>query len=229
MKTVEEVLKEMKKVASPKALEKHSYFNITASNSYGLTTPQSKAIAKKIGRNHALALALWKTKIHEARHIASLIADPKQADEKLMEKWISDFDSWDIVDGTCTYLFRKMPCAYEKAMEWSSREKEFEKRAGFTLMANLAVHDKQAPDEVMEKFFNPILRESSDERNFVKKAVNWALRQIGKRNVRLCKKAIAVAKEMQKKNDSSSKWIAADAIRELESYLREGRIKNLPR
>jgi len=217
----------MKKFDFSKAKEKHAYFNITATNSYGLTTPQSKAIAKKIGKNHKLALELWKTNIHEARHIAGLIADPLQTDEKLMEKWLKDFNSWDIVDGTCTYLFRKLPSAYEKAMDWSTREKEFEKRAGFTLMANLAVHDKKASDKMMEQFFEPILRESSDDRNFVRKAVNWALRQIGKRNERLCKKAIAVAKQMQKKGDASSKWIAADALRELERYQREGKIKNV--
>ena len=159
--------------------------------------------------------------------VMNLIADPLKTDDKLMEKWLKDFNSWDIVDGTCTYLFRKLPSAYEKAMLWSQREKEFEKRAGFTLMANLAVHDKKASDKMMEQFFEPILRESSDERNFVRKAVNWALRQIGKRNERLCKKAIAVAKQMQKKNDSSSKWIAADALRELERYQKEGKIKNV--
>jgi 3-methyladenine DNA glycosylase AlkD len=227
METTEEVLKEMKKISSAKAKAAKEYFSIATDTSYGLTTPQSKAIAKKIGKNHALALELWKTNIHEARHIASLIADPLQTDDRLMEKWLKDFNSWDIVDGTCTYLFRKHPSAYEKAMEWTHREKEFEKRAGFTLIANLAVHDKKASDKLIEQFFEPILRESSDERNFVRKAVNWALRQIGKRNERLCKKAIAVAKQMQKKGHASSKWIAADALRELERYQKEGKIKNV--
>ena len=227
MNSVDEILKEMKKVSSAKAKAAKEYFGISTGTSYGLTTPQSKAIAKKIGKNHALALELWKTKVHEACHIASLIADPLQTDERLMEKWLKDFNSWDIVDGTCTYLFRKHPLAYEKALEWSSREKEFEKRAGFTMMANLAVHDKKASDKMMEQFFEPILRESSDERNFVRKAVNWALRQIGKRNERLCRKAIAVAKQMQKKGDASSRWIAADALRELERYQKEGKIKNV--
>jgi len=227
MNSVEEILKEMKKVSSAKAIAAKEYFGIVTDKSYGLTTPQTKAIAKKIGKNHTLALALWKTKVHEARHIASLIADPLKTDDKLMEKWLKDFNSWDIVDGTCTYLFRKLPSAYEKAMLWSYREREFEKRAGFTLMANLAVHDKKASDKMMEQFFEPILRESSDERNFVRKAVNWALRQIGKRNERLCKKAIAVAKQMQKKGDASSRWIAGDALRELERYQKEGKIKNV--
>jgi 3-methyladenine DNA glycosylase AlkD len=227
MQSVNEVLLAMKKVSSAKAIAKQAHFGISTSNSYGLTTPQSKAIAKKIGKNHPLALQLWKTNIHEARHIAALIADPALTDEKLMEKWLKDFSSWDTVDGTCSYLFRKMPCAYEKAMEWTTREKEFEKRAGFTMMAQLAVHDKKAADKMMEQFLVPIIRESSDPRNFVRKAVNWALRQIGKRNERLCMKAIAAAKKIQKKNDPSSRWIAADALRELEKYRREGKIKSV--
>jgi len=227
MKTVDDVLKEMKRVSSSKAIAKQAHFGISTGQSYGLTTPQSKAIAKTIGTNHKLALRLWKTKVHEARHIAALIADPSLTTEKLVEAWLKDFDSWDTVDGTCTYLFRKIPGAYSKALEWTKREKEFEKRAGFTMMAQLAVHDKKAEDKLMEQFFEPIIRESSDGRNFVRKAVNWALRQIGKRNERLCKKAIAVAKTIQKKNDPSSKWIATDALRELENYLKEGKIKKI--
>ena len=217
MNTVDEVLTEMKKISSAKAKAAKEYFGISTETSYGLTTPQSKAIAKKIGKNHALALELWKTKVHEARHIASLIADPLRTDEKLMEKWLKDFNSWDIVDGTCTYLFRKLPSAYEKAMEWSHREKEFEKRAGFTLMANLAVHDKKASDKMMEQFFEPIIRESSDERNFVRKAVNWALRQIGKRSLGLNQLAVRSAEKIRGQGSKSARWIASDALRELQS------------
>ncbi len=222
----EDVLIELKKLASGKSLAAQEYFGIAAENRLGLTVPQMRTIAKKIGTNHELALQLWKTKIHEARHIASMITDPKQSTEKMMEQWLKDFNSWDIVDGCCSSVFRKTPIAYDKAMEWTTREKEFEKRAGFTLMAQLAVHDKKAADKMMEQFFEPIIGESADARNFVRKANNWALRQIGKRNERLCKKAIHVAKEIQIKNDPSSKWIAADALRELEKYLKEGKIKN---
>jgi 3-methyladenine DNA glycosylase AlkD len=156
-----------------------------------------------------------------------MIADPNQVTDKLMEQWVKDFNSWDIVDGTCSSLFRKTPFAYRKAMQWSKRKKEFEKRAGFAMMAQLAVHDKNAEDEKFEQFFPYIKAESGDERNFVRKAINWALRQIGKRNERLCKKAIAVAKEIQKKGDTASRWIAADALRELEKYQREGKIKEV--
>jgi 3-methyladenine DNA glycosylase AlkD len=224
---VEDVLNEIKKSSSAKAKAAQEYFGVTGVNSIGLTTPQMRIIAKKIKTNHRLALQLWKTGIHEARHIATMIADPGQASEKLMEQWCKDFNSWDIVDGCCSSLFRKTPLAYKKAMEWSRREKEFEKRAGFTMMAQLSVHDKKAGDNLIEQFLPAIIRESSDERNFVRKAVNWALRQIGKRNERLCRKAIKVSKEIYKKGDTSSRWIATDALRELEKYLREGKITNV--
>jgi len=227
MQTADEVLTEIKNLASDKGKATRAYFGISGVNDYGLTTPQMRAIAKKIGKNHSLALQLWKTKVHEARHIAAMIAEPDKVTEKLMEQWLNDFNSWDIVDNCCQTLFDKTPFAWKKAIEWTKREKEFEKRAGFAMMAVLAVHDKKAEDNKFEKFFPYILKESVDERNFVRKAVNWALRQIGKRNERLCKKAIALANQMQAKDDSSSRWIAADALRELQKYLAEGRIKKI--
>lgn len=225
MKTVEEIIGEIKKQASGKNKATQAGFGISGVNNFGLTIPQMRAIAKAVGKNHRLALKLWKTKIHEAQHIAIMIADKNQVTEKLMEQWIKDFKSWDIVDGCCGTLFDKTPFAFEKAMEWSRREKEFEKRAGFTMMAMLAAHDKKAEDKKFEQFFPYIISESADERNFVKKAVNWALRQIGKRNERLCQKAIAVAKEIKLKNSASAKWIASDALRELQKYQKEGKIK----
>lgn len=227
MNTTKEILKEMKRLSSPEARAKQKYFGITGEDNFGLTTPQMRALAKRIGKNHSLALQLWKTGIHEAKHIAIFIADPKEFTEKLMEQWLKDFTSWDTVDNCCGTLFDKTPFAYEKAIEWSKREKEFEKRAGFSLMAGLAVHDKKSEDKRFEQFFPYILCESIDERNFVRKAVNWALRQIGKRNELLCKKAIKVAKEIYSKDDVSSRWIASDALRELKKYLAEGKIKTL--
>ncbi len=155
-----------------------------------------------------------------------MIADPEMVTEQLMEKWIKDFNSWDIVDGCCGTLFDKTPFAYSKAVEWTKRKKEFEKRAGFTMMATLAVHDKKARDKYFEEFFPYLLRVSGDDRNFVYKAVNWAIRQIGKRNSRLCKKAIKLSEEIKKKNDPVSKWVAGGALRELIKYQAEGRIKN---
>jgi 3-methyladenine DNA glycosylase AlkD len=227
MNTVEAILKEIKKLSSPEIVLSQQRYGISNVNSYGLTTPQLRIIAKQIGKNHELAIELWKTKIHEARHIAIMIADPKLTTEKLLEQWLKDFNSWDIVDNCCSTLIRKTPFAYTKAMEWTSKEKEYEKRAGFTMMAQLAVHDKKAEDKKIEQFLPYLIAHSHDERNFVKKASNWALRSIGKRNERLCVKAIAAAKKMQAKGDASSKWIAADALRELEKYLKEGRIGNV--
>lgn len=227
MITAQDVIKELKKLSSAKSRASQEYFGVTGVQNVGLTVPQMRLVAKKIGANHSLALELWKTNIHEAKHIATMIADSKQLTEKLMEQWIKDFNSWDIVDGCCSSLFRKHPLAFEKAVEWCERKKEFAKRAGFTMMAQLAVHDKKAADKLYEQFLPIIMKHSYDERNFVRKAVNWALRQIGKRNERLCKKAIVTAKEIYKKEDASSRWIASDALRELEKYLKEGKIKNI--
>jgi 3-methyladenine DNA glycosylase AlkD len=227
MNTTEDVLKELKKLSSPDAKASQAYFGLNNVNSYGLRTPQIRKIAKQIGTNHALALQLWGTGVHEARHVAIFIADHKLVSKKLAEQLVKDFDSWDIVDNCCGSLFGKTSWAFDKAMEWTKRKNEFEKRAGFALMAELAIHDKKSTDEKYGQFFPYLIAESHDERNFVKKAINWALRQIGKRNERLCKKAIAAAKEIQKKGDRASRWIAADALRELEKYQREGRIKNI--
>lgn len=224
---LKEVIDEIVKASSAKAKASQEYFGISNINNLGLTVPQMRAIAKKIGTDHTLALQLWQSGYHEARHIATMIADPKQATVKLAEHWLKDLNAWDIVDGFCSSLLRKTVFAYSKAVAWTQRKKEFEKRAGFTMMAQLAVHDKTASDKEFEKFLQIIKRESHDDRNFVRKAVNWALRQIGKRNVRLCKKAIKTANEIYNKGDASSRWIATDALRELEEYMKEGKIKNI--
>jgi 3-methyladenine DNA glycosylase AlkD len=227
MTDLEETIETIKSLGSSKTKAGQSRFGIVGINNIGLTTPQMRTVAKAIGKDHELALKLWETGVHEARHIAVMIADKKQVTEKLMEKWVKDFNSWDIVDGCCGTLFDKTPFAFEKAIEWSQRKKEFERRAGFTMMATLAIHDKKADDKKFEQFFPYLVAGSDDERNFVKKAINWAIRQIGKRNGRLCKKAIAVAKEIQAKGDSASRWIAADALRELRKYQDEGKIKSV--
>jgi len=182
-------------------------------------------MAKEIGMNHNLANRLWGSKIHEARILASLISNPEMVTEEQIEKWAKDFDSWDVCDLCCGNLFDKTKYAYKKAVEWSSRDEEFVKRAGFVLMATLAVHDKKAQDEDFLKFFPLMIREATDRRNFVKKAVNWALRQIGKRNLNLNKKAIKTAKEIKIIESKSARWIASDAIRELESESVQKRLR----
>lgn len=209
------VLKKLKSHANPKNVAGMARFGISSKNTLGISIPILRKMAKDVGKNHSLALQLWNSGIHEARILAGMIDDFNLVSEKQADLWIKDFDSWDVCDQVCMNLFDKTPFAFSKAIEWSSRKREFEKRAGFALMACLAVHAKKASDKDFEKFFPIIKREAIDERNFVKKAVNWALRQIGKRNLSLCKKAIAVAKEIEKLDSKSAKWIAKDAIREL--------------
>ncbi|TAK53921.1 MAG: DNA alkylation repair protein [Bacteroidetes bacterium] len=223
------IIKELLSHATPNAVEGMARFGITAKKVYGISAPVLKAIAKKIGKNHELAMQLWKTEIYDARVIAFLIDEPEKVTEEQMEAWVSDFDSWAICDGCCLYLFWKPPYAWKKAVAWSKRKEEFVKRAGFTLMAVLAVHDKKADDNKFEKLFSVIKREATDERNFVRKAVNWALRQIGKRNVALNKKAIQTAKEIQQIDFPSAQWIAADALRELRSESVQKRLKRKKR
>jgi 3-methyladenine DNA glycosylase AlkD len=150
---------------------------------------------------------------------------PKLVTEKQMDDWVKDFNSWDLCDQCCSNLFDKTPFAYKKAIQWSRRKEEFVKRAGFTLMATLAVHDKRTENKVFEKFLPIIKRESADDRNFVKKAVNWALRQIGKRNRELNKEAVKTAKEILKMDSKAARWIAFDAIRELTSMSVKKRLK----
>jgi 3-methyladenine DNA glycosylase AlkD len=227
MKKCDEILSRIRSIASAEVKAKQEYFGIKNINNYGLTAPQVKSIARLIGKNHALALELWESGVHEARHIAILIADKKMVTGVLMEKWLKDFNSWDIVDNACGSLFCHSDLAYEKAIQWSGRKKEFEKRAGFALMAMLAVHDKKSGNEKFEKFFPYLIQESNDERNFVCKAVNWAIRQIGKRNKYLCKKMMLLCEEIKEKGDKSSRWIANDALRELSKYLKNGKIKNI--
>jgi 3-methyladenine DNA glycosylase AlkD len=159
---------------------------------------------------------LWQTGIHEARILASIIADPRLVSPELMEEWVNDFDAWDVCDQVCGNLFDQTPSAYEKAMEWAQREPEFVRRAGFVLMAELAVHDKRATDEAFLPFFPLIQQYASDERNFVKKAVNWALRQIGKRNSHLRAVAMEWAHGIKQLDSPAARWIASDAIRELQ-------------
>lgn len=218
------VLKKMKSLSNPKAVAGMARFGINPENTYGISIPNLRKMAKQIGKNHALAQQLWLSGIHEARILAGMIDEPQMVTEKQMEDWVRDFDSWDVCDQVCSNLFDKTSVAHKKAMEWSKREEEFVKRAGFVLMAALSVHDKEANDEAFLKFLPIIKRESSDSRNFVKKAVNWALRQIGKRNINLNKEAIKTAKEIQKIDSKFAKWIASDALRELTSKAVQKRI-----
>jgi 3-methyladenine DNA glycosylase AlkD len=211
----QEILEQLKRLANPEAVAGMARFGINSENTLGISIPELRRIAKETGRDHALAEALWETGVHEARLLACFVDDPKQVTETQMERWVADFNSWDVCDQCCSSLFDKTPFAYQKAVEWSGREAEFTRRAGFTMMASLAVHEKKAEDARFEPFFPILVRESTDGRNFVKKAVNWALRQIGKRNRRLNRLAIETAEEIARIDSKSARWIAADALREL--------------
>ncbi len=220
------VLKRLKAMSDPKVVESHSRFGDTGKNKLGVTTPDIRKLAREIGKDHRLALDLWKINIHEARVLATMIDHPRHVTEEQMEEWIKDFDGWGICDHACGNLFDKTPFAYRKASEWSSRKKEYEKRAGFALVAYLAVHDKKAEDRRFLNFLKLIKREAADDRNFVKKAVNWALREIGKRDKALNREAIKTAKEIKLMKERSARWIASDALRELQSEAVRGRLKS---
>lgn len=182
-------------------------------------------MARRIGtKNHALAEALWNTGLHEARLLATIVDDALVITEEQMERWVSAFDSWDLCDQCCGNLFDKTPYAWDKAVEWSEREPEYEKRAGFVLMACLAVHDKKTPDERYLPYLDIIKREADDRRNFVRKAVNWVLRQIGKRSVWLNRAARETAQEMLAQGGRNI-WVASDALRELTSEKVQAKLK----
>jgi 3-methyladenine DNA glycosylase AlkD len=221
----ESVLRKLRSLASPGNVEGMKRFGISPENALGIPMPELRKMGRQIGRDHALALRLWSSGIHEARILACLVDDPEQVTEEQMESWARGFDSWDVCDQCCMNLFDRTGFAYRKAAEWSARKEEFVKRAGFALMASLSVHDRKAGDRKFEKFLPIIKREAHDERNFVRKAVNWALRQIGKRNPNLNRKAIKLSEGMLETDSRSARWIARDALRELRSSAVQDRLK----
>ena len=209
------ILRELEALGNPVNVAGMARYGIRSAQVLGVPAPVVRARAKALGRNHELAAALWQTGVLEARLMAALVDEPAKVTRGQMEAWARDFDSWALCDGACSILFDRTPFAVEKAHAWSRRRAEYVKRAGFVLMAALAVHDKRAPDEVFRDFLPVIERESGDERNFVKKAVNWALRQVGKRNAALHVAAIETCGRLRASRLRSARWIAADALREL--------------
>ena len=221
----EEIINELEELSNPGDIERRAEFGINHKKAFGVKMPELRGIAKITGKNHELAGKLWDEGYGETRILASLIDDPDLVTERQMEKWVVGFDSWDVCDQCCMNLFRKTSFAYQKIFEWSTREEEFVKRAAFTLIAVLAVHDKQAEDDKFEQFFPLIIRESTDNRNYVKKAVNWALRHIGKKNIPLNQKSIEIAKKIHDIDSKSARWIASDALRELKSEKVQKRLQ----
>lgn len=227
---LERILAELKSLGSETNRNGMARFGIAVETAFGVKHPELKAIARQYRRDHELAAELWASGYHEARLLATMIADPKQVTETQADAWVKDLSSWDICDGFTGSLIDRTPFAYKKAQEWARRKEEFVRRAGFALMAWLPVHDKQAADDKFDPFFPLIVEYSTDERNFVKKAINWALRQLGKRNRALNRKAIETARKVAKIDSKSARWIAKDALKELEGdavqmRLREKTIK----
>jgi 3-methyladenine DNA glycosylase AlkD len=220
-----QLLTHLKKKGNPRNLEGMARFGINTKNAYGVAIPELRRLARNIGMHHSLAADLWDSGVHEARILAGYIDDPLRVTDRQMEEWVHDFDSWDVCDQVCGNLFDRTDFAHRKAMEWSSRKEEYVKRAGFVLMACLAVHDKRAGKAAFEKFFPIMVRECKDDRNYVKKAVNWALRQIGKRSMALNREAISVAETIAKVDSPSAKWIASNALWELRSEAVQKRLK----
>lgn len=215
---VDDIIAQLRAQANPENVAGMARYGINPRNTLGVKIPVLREIAKQHRRDHALALQLWDSGIHEARILATLIADPKQVTEQQMERWVRGFDSWDVCDQCCSNLFDKTRYAWDKAVEWCKRDEEFVRRAGFVLMAALAVHDKKASDDRFLPFLTLIEQGATDERNFVKKAVNWALRQIGKRSPQLRKAAMQSARRIQKQDSKAARWVAADALRELNRH-----------
>jgi 3-methyladenine DNA glycosylase AlkD len=211
----DQMIATLKLHADAQAVQNMARFGVKPAQALGISIPTLRRLAKENGKDQALALALWDSGIHEARILASMVAEPQLVSPQLMDRWVNDFDSWDVCDQVCGNLFDKTPSAYQKAVQWCHEEREFVRRAGFVMMAELAVHDKKASDESFTPFFPLIKQYAWDERNFVKKAVNWALRQIGKRNKHLCAIALECANEIQRMDSQAAKWIARDALREL--------------
>ena len=214
---VRPILKKLNTMGDRSRLTGMSRYGINTQHALGISVTELRQLARQIGRDHDLATGLWDSEIHEARLLATMVDDPAQVTEAQMEAWVSDVDSWDLCDQLCGNLLDRTRFAFRKAVEWSAREDEFVKRAGFALMACAAVHRKDVDDEQFEVFLPLIRSEAGDDRNFVKKGVSWALRQIGKRSPELNRKAIATAQQIRRMDSRAARWIAGDALRELQS------------
>jgi len=216
--TAAELTAALRSHANPANVAGMARYGIRTDTALGVPMPIIRALGSQAGNSHALARELWASGIHEARILATLVEELARVTPRQMDRWARDFDSWDICDQACQNLFRYTPCAFEKAAQWARAKPEFVRRAGFSLMAGLASKAKDAPDARFAAFLPLIAEAAGDDRNMVKKAVNWALRQIGKRNPQLRRKAIEAAENIRKQATRSARWIAADALRELSRY-----------
>jgi 3-methyladenine DNA glycosylase AlkD len=229
--TLTEVLGELRRRARPENLAGMARFGLTPTGRLGVSVPEMRLLARRIGRNHPLALRLWKTGIQEARMLGSMIADPQQLTVREMDAWVRDLDSWDVCDQACMNLFERTPLAWGRVPVWTRCRAEFVKRAGYVLLARLAVSQKTAPDDRFVALLPLIVRGATDDRNYVKKAVSWALRQIGKRSAHLKSVAVKTALEIRALTTPGARWIASDVLRDLDTVLHfpEGSCREDPR
>lgn len=223
--TLIEIVGLLDKNRNESALPGMARYGINTQNAYGISMPMLRKFAKVIGTDHQAALDLYRTRIHEAKILAALVDDPSRVSQRQMEEWVKGFDSWDVTDQVSTILFDKTRYSWKKAIQWSSRLPEYVKRAGYSIMAGLAVHDTASPDRSFSDLYPIIITGAVDERNYVKKAVSWALRNIGKRSPGLNNSAIRVAKRLLRMGSKSARWIGSDALRELTSETAKERIK----
>jgi 3-methyladenine DNA glycosylase AlkD len=221
-----EIMKELKSKARPENIEGMSRFGIMGDGRLGLSMPELRKMGKSIGEDHNLALKLWTTKIPDAMILAALVGDPARVTEKQADSWVKDICSWDVCDQLCMNLFERIPFAEKKIFEWSKRDEEYVKRVPYAMIACIAWHDKNASDDYLMDFFPVIKDGATDNRNYVKKAVSWALRHIGKKNLNLNKKALELAREIKNIDSKAARWIASDVIRELESEAVQKRLRS---
>jgi 3-methyladenine DNA glycosylase AlkD len=220
-----DVVRTLERMGDRSRLEGMSRFGIDTTRAVGVTVTELRRLARDLGHDHELAAALWASGVHEGRLLASLVDEPAMVSEAQMEAWVADLDSWDVCDGVCGNLFDRTPFALDKAVEWSTREPEFEKRAAFALMASAAVHRKDLPDAAFASLLPVIGAQAIDERNYVKKAVSWALRQIGKRSPGLNSQAVRTAERIERIDSPAARWVARDALRELRSDAVQARLR----
>lgn len=217
MPTARQVLAELKKKARPEVLGGLERFGIPSAKRLGVSIPETRKLARALGADHKLAMSLWKTGVPDARILASMIAEPALLSSREMESWVRDFDAWDVCDQVCMNLFTRTPLGWKKIRPWANSPKEFVRRAGFVLLAVFAWHDRESPDKVFTSYFSLLKKGAKDERNFVKKAVNWALRNIGKRKASLHAPAIRLSGELAKSVSKPARWVGQGALRELKS------------
>lgn len=219
MNEIESILQRVEALATEKDRAGMLRYKVCTERAFGVSMVNLRKVAKDLGRDHGRALKLWKSGWFEGRILCILTADPAKITRDLMEKWAGDFDSWALVDAACMHYFRLSPLAWDTALEWVERDEEFVKRAGFTLLATLAVHEKQWPSARFLALFPVLEKGAQDDRNFVKKAVNWALRQIGKRDPEMSQAALEFALQLKQSSSKSARWVGTDAARELQGKL----------